>query len=264
MLGARLATAAVAIPVLLAIIFLAPPYVLSLLIFVLGGIALVEYMGMALPEKATERWLGVSAGTIVLAVFVSLAAPGPLVMAAITGVLALAIASVLFRAVDLHGGIHDVALSLLGILYVAVLAHFVWLHHLTDGPRWVAFLVANGMASDTGAYFAGRGFGRHKLLPRVSPAKTIEGAVGALVAAAAIGAAAQWVLFPAEGMLSMIVLAVVLAAVGQVGDLCESAMKRAFAAKESGWIFPGHGGVLDRIDSLLFPVAILYYYRAAL
>ncbi len=264
MLGARLATAAVAIPLLLAIILVAPPYVLSLLILVLGSIALVEYMGMALPGKATERWLGVSAGTIVLAVFVSQAAPGAWGMAAITGVLALAIASVLFRAVDLQSGVGDVALSLLGILYVTVLAHFVWLHHLEDGPLWVVFLVANGMASDTGAYFAGRGLGRNKLLPRVSPAKTIEGAVGALVAAAVLGAVAQRVLFPAEGLPSMIVLAIVLAAVGQVGDLCESAMKRAFAAKESGWIFPGHGGVLDRIDSLLFPVAILYYYRLAL
>ena len=117
------------------------------------------------------------------------------------------------------------------------------------------------MASDTGAYFAGRAFGRRKLLPRVSPNKTVEGALGNLAAAALVGVLSQILFFPTESLPGMVVLAAVLAAVGQLGDLCESLVKRAFGSKESGSIFPGHGGVLDRIDSLLFPVAILYYYR---
>jgi len=262
-LAARLATAAVAIPLLLAIIFLAPPYALSLLILTLGTIALVEYMGMAFPEKESERWIGVIAAFAVLGSAVAPATPAPLGVAGLAAALAAVLASVVLRPVDLRDGVVDAAVTMLGVLYVGVLAHFVWLHHLGDGPLWVAFLVANGMASDTGAYFAGRSLGRHKLLPRVSPAKTVEGALGAIVASVLLSLAAKVVLFPAEKWISMVILGVVLAAVGQLGDLCESAMKRAFSAKESGWIFPGHGGVLDRIDSLLFPVAILYYYRAA-
>lgn len=262
MLSARLATAAVAIPILLAIIFWAPPGAMSVLIFVLGSIAVVEYMGMAFAAQPIERRLGTVCGVGVMAVASVATAPGLALHGAFTAAVAILLVAVVLRPVDLPSGLRDCAVSLLGIAYVAILAHFVWLRHLPDGPYWIAFIVANGMASDTGAYFAGRAFGRHKLSPRVSPGKTIEGAVGNLAAAALIGVLAQLLFFPQERLSAMVGLAVALAAVGQFGDLCESAIKRAFGSKESGAIFPGHGGVLDRIDSLLFPVAILYYYIA--
>jgi len=262
MLGARLATAAVAIPILLAIIFAAPPVGMSILIFVLGAIAVAEYMGMAFAGASFDRWIGATCGVAVIAVAVASRSPGLATTAATTAAMAVLLAAVVARAEDLAVGLERAAVSLLGIVYVAVLAHFVWLHHLDDGPFWVTFAVANGMASDTGAYFAGKAFGRRKLLPRVSPGKTVEGAIGNLAAAAFVGLLAGWLFFPQVGLRVMVALAVVLAAVGQVGDLSESAIKRAFGSKESGAIFPGHGGVLDRIDSLLFPVAILYYYRA--
>ncbi len=262
MLGARLATAAVAIPILLAIIFLAPPFGMSVLIFVLGAIAVVEYMAMAFPDKPADRWVGSACGAAVLAVAVASYGPAAAWSAALTGALGVLLGFVVLRTGEIAAAMRDCAVSWLGIVYVAVLAHFVWLHGLDDGPYWVTFVVANGMASDTGAYFAGKTFGRRKLLPRVSPGKTVEGSIGNLVAAAAVGLAAKALFFPQESWSGMFFLAVVLAAVGQLGDLCESAIKRAFGSKESGAIFPGHGGVLDRIDSLLFPVAILYYTRA--
>jgi phosphatidate cytidylyltransferase len=262
MLGARLATAAVAIPILLAIIFAAPPVGMAILIFSLGTIAIAEYMGMAFPKGGADRWLGTACGTAVLLVAVASPRPGMAISAAIAAALAVLLVSVVARSEDLTDGLQHGALSFLGIIYVVILAHFVWLRHLDDGPFWITFVVANGMASDTGAYFAGKAFGRHKLLPRVSPGKTVEGAVGNLVAAALVGGLAWWLFFPDASASGLVLLAVVLAAVGQAGDLCESAIKRAFGSKESGGIFPGHGGVLDRIDSLLFPVAILYYYRA--
>ena len=260
MLGARLATAAVAIPALLLIILVAPPYALSLLILFLGCVALHEYLGMAFPSKPVERWLSLAAGAVVVLAAATSAAPGGLLAAALTACVAALLASVVFRSIDMDEGLRDASVALFGIVYVAILAHFVWLHRLDNGPYWVVFVVAVGMASDTGGYFAGKGLGRRKLLPRVSPGKTVEGAIGNLLAAAVAGVAARVVLFTDESWLTMVLLAVILAFVGQVGDLGESVIKRAFGVKESGSIFPGHGGVLDRIDSLLFPVAILYYY----
>jgi len=262
MLGARLATAAVAIPILLAIIFGLPPWGVGVLIFVLGSIAVAEYMTMAFRGRATERALGGLVGIGLLAGLVTSSAPGLMTNAASSAALVILMMATVWRPVDMDAGLRSCAITWLGISYVGILAHFAWLRHLPDGSYWITFVIAVGMASDTGAYFAGRAFGRRKLLPRVSPNKTIEGAVGNLLAGVVVGALGQILVFPDERLWEMVILAVLLAAVGQVGDLCESLIKRAFGAKESGNIFPGHGGVLDRIDSLLFPVAILYYYRA--
>src|SRR6185369_3485933 len=119
-------------------------------------------------------------------------------------------------------------------------------------------------AGDSGGYFVGHALGRHKLIPRVSPGKTVEGALGIVLCSLVAAAAAKLILLPQRGWSEMLTLAVVMAIIGQLGDLSESVMKRTFGAKESGSIFPGHGGVLDRIDSLLFPVVLLYYYRIVL
>jgi phosphatidate cytidylyltransferase len=260
MLGARLATAAVAIPILLAIIFKGSPSALAILIFVLGSIALAEYLAMAFLTRPRDFWQGVGLGVGVLAVACLSTKPGLPLTAAFAAAVAALLILVVVRPVDLQQGLRDCSITWLGITYVVMLVHFVWLRYLPDGSFWVTFVVANGMASDTGAYFAGRAFGRRKLLPRVSPGKTVEGAIGNLVAAGAVGTAAKLLFFPDRSVLELVLLAVLLAAVGQLGDLSESVIKRAFGSKESGGIFPGHGGVLDRIDSLLFPVAILYYY----
>jgi phosphatidate cytidylyltransferase len=163
---------------------------------------------------------------------------------------------------DFEQGLGDLGLALVGILYVSFLApHFIWLRAVEpDGPRWVIFVLAVGMLGDTAGYFVGHRFGRHKLMPRVSPGKTVEGAIGILLASLAAGAAAKPILLQRVSWTELLVLAVTMGVLGQLGDLSESIMKRTFQAKESGWLFPGHGGVLDRLDSLLFPVAVLYYH----
>lgn len=152
------------------------------------------------------------------------------------------------------------AASVLGVIYVGGgAAHVVLLHGLA--PRRVVFLLVTIILSDTGAYFAGKRFGRHKLAPRVSPKKTWEGALGGLVAAALGGAALYPVYFPISSwmMAAYALLAVVIAVFGQLGDLMESMLKRDAGIKDSGSIFPGHGGVLDRCDSILFAAPALYY-----
>ncbi len=116
------------------------------------------------------------------------------------------------------------------------------------------------MLGDTVAYTVGRRWGKHKLIPRVSPGKTLEGSLGALVASLLGALAARFFFLPFLSSVEVFALGFFLGILGQVGDLCESVLKRAFGTKDSGGLFPGHGGVLDRTDSLLFPVASLYYY----
>jgi phosphatidate cytidylyltransferase len=164
---------------------------------------------------------------------------------------------------DFERGLADLGLIAIGVLYTGLLLpHFYWVRHLTHGPQWITFVIAIGMAGDTGGYFVGHAFGRHKLIPRVSPGKTVEGALGIVACSLLAGAAGKLILLPERSWTEILCLAGVLAIIGQLGDLGESVMKRTFGAKESGWIFPGHGGVLDRIDSLLFPITLVYYYVA--
>jgi phosphatidate cytidylyltransferase len=116
------------------------------------------------------------------------------------------------------------------------------------------------MGSDSGAYFAGKAFGKHKLIPKISPGKTWEGLVGGLIASAAFAALATFWFFPELPYQYSIPLALVIAIVGVMGDLAESAIKRGSKTKDAASILPGHGGFLDRLDSLLFNAPILYYF----
>ena len=113
---------------------------------------------------------------------------------------------------------------------------------------------------DIGAYFTGRAIGKNKLAPAISPGKTVEGLIGGLVAAAGGAALATWLFFPELPFKWSIPLAIVLSAVGVLGDLVESAMKRGSKTKDAASILPGHGGFLDRLDSLLFGAPVLYYF----
>lgn len=149
-----------------------------------------------------------------------------------------------------------------GILYVGwLLGHLVALRGLDDGRNWVFFILFVTWASDTFAFFVGRKFGRHKLAPSISPGKTWEGAVGGVGAAVIMS-----ILFfaPTPFRLPLISwqiipLAVLVSIFGQLGDLVESLLKRNMGVKDSGSLMPGHGGVLDRIDSLVFASVVVYY-----
>ena len=150
--------------------------------------------------------------------------------------------------------------SCFGIFYCGFLAaHIIMIMGLQNGAAWLLFLSTVTAASDSGAYFTGKKFGRHKLCPQVSPKKTIEGFVGGLVCGT--GAAimiAVWFL-PRTGIFPDAAAAFVLCCFGVMGDLTESVIKRAMKIKDSGTILPGHGGILDRADSLLLTAPIFYY-----
>jgi phosphatidate cytidylyltransferase len=156
--------------------------------------------------------------------------------------------------------------TLLGVFYVAFLGGFLvaartgFEDHPGLSTHLLSFFFLVIFGSDAGAYFAGKALGKHKLVPTISPGKTLEGLIGGIVAAAAFGALSTFWFFPELPYQFSIALAIVMAVVGVLGDLAESAMKRGSGAKDAASILPGHGGLLDRLDSLLFNAPILYYF----
>ena len=154
------------------------------------------------------------------------------------------------------------AWTLGGVFYLGwTLSHFVWLRHLEDGAAWVIFTLLATFAVDTCAYFLGRAFGRHHLSSRLSPGKTWEGAIGGLVGGMAASLLLTFLLQPYGLSWSWaILLGFLIGLFAQLGDLAESALKRHAGVKESGQLIPGHGGMLDRLDSIVFTVVLVYYY----
>jgi phosphatidate cytidylyltransferase len=158
----------------------------------------------------------------------------------------------------------SVGATILGVLYVAFLgSHLISLRTGFDptlSRHLLSFFFLVLMGADTGAYYLGRAFGKRKLAPSISPGKTWEGAVGGLVAALAMAALSHFWFFRELPLKYILPLAAVMTIVGIFGDLAESAAKRGAGAKDAANILPGHGGMLDRLDSLLFNAPLIYYF----
>jgi phosphatidate cytidylyltransferase len=156
---------------------------------------------------------------------------------------------------------------MLGIVYIfgawktAILLHDIEtppLAHLTAGRHWLMFALVVNWFGDTGAYYVGRRFGKRKLAPAISPGKTWEGAIASVVTAVIFGVIYLPLAITGISILKAGMIAVAANIAGQVGDLAESAVKRSAGVKDSGTLLPGHGGLLDRVDSSLFTLPVLY------
>ena len=182
----------------------------------------------------------------------------------LSGLAAMAIS---MAAPDLTIGVNRAGALAMGILYVcgswktAVLLHDIGrpaAGGLTAGAHWLMFGLMVNWIGDTGAYYVGRRFGRNKLAPIVSPGKTWEGAVASGVSGTLLGALYLPWAIPGLGLPLACLIALTANAAGQIGDLAESALKRGAGVKDSGTLLPGHGGVLDRMDSTMFTIPVLY------
>ncbi len=155
-----------------------------------------------------------------------------------------------------------VARQIQGVCYIPLsLSLIILLRAETDGVSWIFLLCAVIFAGDTAALYAGTLWGRHRLSPTISPGKTIEGSIAGLAAGLAVGLVVKALLLPDWGWPAGILFSVAVGVAGQVGDLFESALKRASNIKDSGGLLPGHGGVLDRIDALLFAAPVAFGLR---
>ena len=251
----RLLTAAVGIPLLLLLVLVGGPLYTAVVAAALA-LGFIEFArALALGRTALS-----AAGAITVAALAVAAhgGGGALVAVLSAGVVASLVALVA------HGeppaSLTPWALTLAGVLYAGLLGqHAIGLRILPDGRDWVLFALFTTFATDTGAYAIGRALGRHKLAPRLSPGKTVEGAAGGLIAGAAAAAALNAALDLGQPPAAILVLGMAAAVAAQLGDLAESLIKRAAGVKDMGTIIPGHGGVLDRLDSLLFVLPLVYY-----
>jgi phosphatidate cytidylyltransferase len=169
---------------------------------------------------------------------------------------------VLFKFADNQEVFQLIAKQVLGIVYIPIsLSLLIFMKELDQGNFWVIWLLIVIFSNDTGAFYGGKFFGKNALSPNISPNKTIEGSIGGIITSLIVGFIFS-VIFFKDFSLSflMIPASFMLAITGQIGDLFESAMKRASKIKDSGSILPGHGGMLDRIDGLLLAIPVLYVY----
>lgn len=255
-LGWRLVTATLGIPAILGLIYIGGvPFNAAIVLALVVGF--VEYAAaLRLPRTPPTA---AAAATVAALPIAAAIWHDDAVLAALTLGVVLSLVG-LILAGEPPADLHDWALALAGVLYIGLLGeHFIGLRSLDDGRAWVLLAMFTAFATDTGAYASGRLLGRHKLAPRLSPSKTVEGSTGGLLA----GALAAWGLNRLLGLdrpdTAMLALGGAAAVAGQLGDLAESLIKRSAGVKDMGSVLPGHGGVLDRLDSLLFVVPLVYY-----
>jgi phosphatidate cytidylyltransferase len=234
-------------------------HLFSLVTFLILGIGATEYRKMAFPENDTLLRIFFPV-LILLPLSFIVFLPHVGVSGGLLLSFLLLTGFVLYRYHCLPDPLSFFERALWGVVYVGFLgAHLMLLHLLPEGNYWILVLTAITAGSDSGAYYFGRSLGKHKLCPLVSPNKTIEGAAGGLITGVIVAAFMALLLRMQVSLFFLVPVAIVLTGIGIVGDLTESIVKRATGAKDSGTLLAGHGGVLDRIDSLLFAAPVLYY-----
>jgi phosphatidate cytidylyltransferase len=257
-LARRLLSTLILLPLFVWMVVDGPVWLFGAVMVLAGALGQWEFTGMF--ERAgvgSFRLLGLAGGSLVTASFALPVSE----RVAFTGVLLAVLAVGLLRAPSGRPAWEPVAVTLLGICYVNwLLGYSFWLRDLEAGREWILLLVSVTWLGETAAYLVGSTLGRYKLAPVISPRKTVEGALAQLVVSvlAALGARAAF--FPALPPTSAIVVGLLLGVVGQAGDLLESAIKRSVGTKDTGRLIPGHGGMLDRVDSLLVNTPVLFYY----
>lgn len=263
----RIITALIALPLLIASI-LVPwlwPLFVALALFAMTA-GLYEFWWLARKrEIKPDAVVGFTAAAALFIVFYfnDLA----LVILIVILLVMTALATAMLKGAPFDKMIASVGATVLGVLYVVLLGgHLIALRisadpfirpHATDLLSFFFLII---MGSDTGAYYTGRTLGRHKLAPSISPGKTWEGAAGGMLASLLMAALAHFWFFPELSLKAALPLAAVMNVLGVLGDLTESALKRGAGAKDAAQILPGHGGLLDRLDSLLFNAPVIYYF----
>lgn len=257
---ARVATAAVLVPAFVWTVLAGPPWLFAALVTVASGLAARELERLfRLGGQPSYGALPVLLAPAVAASFALPAAGGPLPAATLAAAVALLLSAPLWRAPG--PAMVPAGLAVLAVVYVGWLpGHAILLHRLADGPALVLVLVGVTWVGETAAYLVGSAIGRRPLAPVLSPRKTLEGGAAQVLAsvAAAVALGPLWLL-PDWAAGRAALAGLLLGVVGQVGDLAESALKRSAGVKDTGGLLPGHGGLLDRVDGLLFNAPAFYY-----
>ncbi|HET8720832.1 MAG TPA: phosphatidate cytidylyltransferase [Nitrospira sp.] len=255
----RIYTVLLVVPFLYGAIRYLPPAAFTGLVAVAGCLCLLELYRLCVHDRSRPFAVGIGLiGCVALIVgphHPALVQPGLLV--AVLAVLSIP----LVVDIPLTDSLRQGAIVVTGMLYVGLtLSYLTQIRLLAEGESLLLFLLLVTWAADTAAYYVGTLYGRRFLAPRISPNKTVEGFAGGFLGAAIVAVAAGWTFLPQFSYLEACAVAMFLTAAGLWGDLVESAIKRSAGAKDSGALLPGHGGMLDRLDSLLFTAPAFYYY----
>ncbi len=242
----RILTASVMIPVVLYAVLGGIEWLFLLVLVAVAEICFDEYSMIT----ASRRPVAYLAGLAILLMPLGW-------LALFTLLFALLMLTLGMRAADLDAGFSQTAAIVLGVIYIFGAWRIAILLRALN-PWWLVFGLVVSWIGDTGAYYVGRRWGRHKLAPRVSPKKTWEGSVASAMVSGLAGSLALPRLISGVGTAEALLLALAANIAGQIGDLAESAIKRGAGVKDSGTLLPGHGGLLDRVDSSMFALPVLY------
>jgi phosphatidate cytidylyltransferase len=251
----------IAVPILFAVIFYGSEVVFSAFIIIVILGAVIEYNRMVFNVGfVREKLQGlIIAALIPLAVF-----SGDLrIVLAVIAFSMLVVFSLSLVGMDGHSiDLVSVSKLVLGFIYIPfMLSHFILLRHSEDGILWIFFILILAFSGDIAAFYVGRSVGKRKLMPLVSPGKTVEGTAGLLIGSIVGCVLFQHFFLPRLPVFHAAALGLSGGIMGQLGDLCESVIKRASGVKDSGSLVLGHGGLLDRLDCLIFIAPYVYYYR---
>lgn len=256
----RVLTGIVLIPLVIYVVLYAPALWTLAAVLLLTLLASMEFNSLTLAGKRDRLTDSIGiVSSLLIPVFIYLCGKDsvlPVLMATVFIVFLVGIAG----GRDLKDAYMDTALKALGMVYIALpLSYIVLIRKLDGGSMWILFLLVIIWCNDTFAYAAGKTIGSKKLTP-VSPKKTVEGAVAGILGGVIAAVLFNKYLSMGLSSQSAVLLSLLVGPVGIIGDIAESLIKRAVGVKDSGTLLPGHGGILDRIDSLIFTVPLLYYF----
>lgn len=254
----RVLSALVLLPIVIGTVWFLPPVGTLVLALVAAALAFIEYaaIAQALGVFVPRVFTGAATLAACAAVGGGYVAVEVVLLTALLGIGALAVGSGQPGPAILR----DAAASMFGIVYVGLPLGALAAVRVLGGREAVLLLMATIVVSDSAQYYTGRALGRRPLAPSISPKKTVEGAMGGVVlGAAAMVLGGMWV-FPAANLVLLVLASAAIVALGITGDLFESLLKRSAGVKDSSSLIPGHGGVLDRIDALLFAAPVFYFF----
>jgi phosphatidate cytidylyltransferase len=261
----RVVTGGALIAVTAWLLFLQNPVFFSIEATLFIALALYEFFELLLKSGVpVSKYFGIGMGAVIpLVIYMEFGSTrSGEVLFLVIGCLFLFVFK-FFRKPDPQA-LFGISLTLFGLLYISWFLSFtIKLRFLPGGAMWVAYLISVTKAADIGAYSIGTLFGRHPLVPHISPKKSVEGLFGGLFLSVAISIAFMKYLPVSFSLIHMAVMGLIIGGVGQTGDLSESMMKRFCRTKDSGGLFPGFGGVLDTVDSIQFTAPLFYFHLLA-
>ena len=238
---------------------LGTPVHFFLLVSVAILVGLHEFYAMAAAAGLGPLTLLGTAGGLILGGLQFYGVGAPWVTSTLAGWIMLLLIGLLFQSKGPKDAVLRAGITLLGMFYVAGLLSFpALLRAMESGKVYIFYLVLVTWAGDVGAFYVGRSLGRQPLSPAISAGKTVEGSLGGLLCSVLASCLAKFWFWERLGIVQSLSLGLGLGVMGQVGDLCESMLKRSFGVKDTGTLIPGHGGLLDRVDSLLFTGPVFY------